>query len=80
MISVSPRADPPFGVKVTEDMVRLVVPQFQDIPTNIKRFVPVPVVCVILILLLFATAVLLEIAPSWVIEPATISSKLAAIV
>jgi hypothetical protein len=43
------RADPPDGVKVTEDIVTAEVLLFQDIPTSISRSAPVPVVWVQLI-------------------------------
>ena len=63
MTSVNPVAEPPLGVKVTEDIVRLVVPQFQDIPTSISRFVPVPVVWEMPTLLTLLSE-LLETVPS----------------
>jgi hypothetical protein len=46
-------------VKVTEDMVRVTEPEFQDTPTSIRRFVPVPLVTATLALLLLAAPVLL---------------------
>ena len=62
---------PPEGVNVTEDMLRLVVPQFQDTPTSIRRFVPAPVVTLKLMLLLLGFAVPLDTVPSRVTEPGT---------
>ena len=57
-------ADPPSGVKVIEDMVRSVLPQFQDTPTNTSRFEPVPVVWLKLMLLAVGAPVPLETVPS----------------
>ncbi len=59
---------PPSGVNVIEEMVRSVVPQFQDTPTNSKRFVPVPVVWAKL-RLLTSSPVALDTAPSNVTSP-----------
>jgi len=53
-------------VKVTEEMVLSVEPQFQDTPTSINRFVPEPVVWLNDTLLALASPIPLETAPSGV--------------
>ena len=66
-------APPPEGVKVTELMVRLVVPQFQDTPTSISLSVPDPVVCPEMERLVTEFPELLETAPSWLKQLGTVT-------